>query len=249
MENKSSNPFLAKKAFESTSTSSEGVMTMNGTINKSIIMLLLVVVSASYTFRMFMQTGSISAVMPYMIGGFIGGLIAFFVTMFKKDIAKITSPIYAICEGLFLGGVSAIAEAFFPGTVIQAVLLTFGVFFIMLLAYRTKVIKPTQKLMMGIMAATGAIAFIYLINYIMSSFFGTHIPMIHSTGTAGIIFSLVVVAIAAFNLIIDFKVIEDGVEMQAPKHIEWYSAMGLMVTLVWLYLAILRLALNLLSSD
>jgi len=247
-ERKSSNPIFGRAAFEKVAASSQGVMTLNGTINKSVIMLLLVIVAASYTFRMFMELQSISEVMPYMITGVIGGLIAALVTMFKKEWAMVSAPLYAAFEGLFLGGVSAIFESMYPGLVIQAVLLTFGVFFIMLMSYRTGLIKPTKKMMAGIAAATGAIFLVYLVNMIMSMF-GASIPMIHSNGIIGIIFSLVVVGIAAFNLIIDFKVIEDGVEMQAPKYMEWYGAWGLMVTLIWLYLEILKLLAKLASRD
>lgn len=247
-QHKSSNPIFGRKAFEKAVATGNEVMTLNGTINKTVIMLLLVIVAASFTFRMFMQLQSISAVMPYMIVGVFGGIGAAIVTIFKKEWSMVTAPLYALFEGLFLGGISALFESMYPGLVIQAVLLTFGVFFIMLTAYRTGIIKPTKKLVAGIAAATGAIFLVYLVNMVMSMF-GASIPMIHSNGIVGIIFSLVVVGIAAFNLIIDFAVIEDGVEMRAPKFMEWYGAWGLMVTLIWLYLEILKLLAKLASRD
>jgi uncharacterized YccA/Bax inhibitor family protein len=172
--------------------------------------------------------------------GVIGGLIAAMVTIFKKEWAATTTPIYAGLEGLALGGISAVFEARFPGLVSQAVFLTFGTLGALLLAYRSGLIRATENFKLGVFAATGGIAVIYLINFVMS-FFGSSIPMIHSSGTVGIVFSVIVVGVAALNLVLDFDFIEQGAKRGAPKYMEWYGAFGLLVTLVWLYLEILRL--------
>jgi len=170
----------------------------------------------------------------------IGGLITAFVTVFKKEWSQITAPIYAVLEGLALGGISAFFNAQYDGIVIQAVALTFGTAGCLLIAYKSGVIKATENFKLGIFAATGAIGLIYLVGMIMR-FFGSGIPYIHENGLIGIGFSLVVVTIAALNLVLDFDFIEKGAEQGAPKFMEWYAAFGLMVTLIWLYLEILRL--------
>lgn len=173
-------------------------------------------------------------------------VIVGFVTIFKKEWAPVTAPAYALCEGLFIGGISAIFEMRFPGIVMQAVALTFGTLFCLLMAYKSGVIKATENFKLGIVAATGAICVIYLVSFVMG-FFGASIPMIHSSGPMGIIFSLVVVTIAALNLVLDFDFIEKGATMGIPKYMEWYAAFGLVVTLVWLYIEILRLLAKLQS--
>ena len=167
-------------------------------------------------------------------------------TIFKKDWSPITVPIYAVLEGLALGGVSAVYAHEYTGIVQQAIFLTFGIFFTLLFAYKTKVIKPTENFKLGVFAATGGIALIYMISIIMS-FFGGEIPMIHESGPLGIGFSLFVVVIASLNLVMDFDFIEDGAAKGAPKYMEWYGAFGLLVTLIWLYLEILRLLAKLSS--
>ncbi len=184
--------------------------------------------------------------MPWVIGGAIGGLIVALVTVFKKTWAGITSPVYALLEGLFLGGISAIFEAQYPGIVIQAVALTFGTLFSLLLAYKSRLIKVTENFKLGVAAATGSIFLIYLANMLLG-FFGIHMPFIHESGIIGIGFSLVVVVIAALNLVLDFDFIENGAASGAPKYMEWYAAFGLMVTLIWLYLEMLRLLAKLRS--
>ena len=184
--------------------------------------------------------------MPLMMLGIFGGLIVGFVTIFKKEWAPVTSPIYALCEGLFIGGISAIFEVRYPGIVIQAIALTFGTLFCLLTAYKSGMIKVTENFKLGIVAATGAICLIYFVSFIMG-FFGASIPMIHSSGPVGIGFSLVVVTIAALNLVLDFDFIEQGSTMGLPKYMEWYAAFGLVVTLVWLYIEILRLLAKLRS--
>ena len=162
------------------------------------------------------------------------------ITVFKKTAAPITAPIYAAIEGILLGMLSAFYEMQFPGLVFQAILLTFGTLFALLMAYRSGVIKATENFKLGVFAATGGIGLIYLTTFILS-FFGLSIPYIHGSGTIGILFSLFVVVIAALNLVLDFDFIERGAERGAPKYMEWYAAFGLLVTLIWLYIEMLRL--------
>ena len=248
-----SNPALSKSVLErSTTSAGSGVMTVNGALNKTAILLLLVVLSAAYVWNIFynqfsMEEG-VQAVQGWLIFGAIGGFVVALVTIFKKDWAQYTAPVYALLEGLFLGGISAIFEAQYQGIVVMAVGLTFGTLFIMLLAYRAGWIKVTQKFRMGVVAATGGIAFVYFISIILG-FFGIQLPMIHGSGFFGIGFSIFVVVIAALNLVLDFDFIEQAAQAGSPKHIEWYSAFGLMVTLVWLYIEILRLLSKIMSSD
>lgn len=259
MFEKSSNPIFGRADYKSSAYSfgRSEQMTMNGTVNKTFAMLMIVIVAASLTWRaalpyVELDGGGIamknpSLVTGLMIAGVIGGLITAIITIFKKEWSKITAPIYALLEGLFLGGLSAWVESMFPGLVIKAVMLTFGVFFLMLLAYRTKIIKPTKKLMMGIVIATAAVGVFYLVQMILNMF-GVTLPT-QGNGLIGIGFSLVVVGIAALNLILDFKMVEDGVEQGAPKYMEWYASFGLMVTLIWLYIEILHLLMKLQSRD
>lgn len=238
---KSSNPALGKKAFESYDTTLpiEGRMTINGTINKTVILLVLLMIPAYWMWGMFSQSGE-AAVTPWLYGGLFGGLIFAFVTIFKKTWSPFTAPIYALLEGLFIGGISAIFEAQFPGIVFQAVALTFGTLFSLLVAYRSGLIKVTQKFRLGVVAATGAIFLVYFVSLAIG-FFGVNVPFIYSGGTFGILFSLFVVVIAALNLVLDFDFIEKGAEHGAPKFMEWYGAFGLIITLVWLYIEFLRL--------
>jgi len=251
---RSSNPVLSKSAFNTqsyTSTYSE-VMTLNGTINKSIAMLLLVFVGAMYTWKMFFGAATLEAgsalVSKWILIGGIGGFIFSLVTIFKKSWAYVTAPIYAVLEGLFLGAISAFFEASYPGIVMQAVALTFGTMLVMLIGYRTGIIKVTKKLRAGIIAATGAVALVYFISIIFS-FFGVGNLIIHSNGALGIGISLVIVAIAAFNLVLDFDFIAKGSEAGLPKYMEWYAAFGLILTLVWLYIEMLRLLSKLASRN
>jgi uncharacterized YccA/Bax inhibitor family protein len=176
-----------------------------------------------------------------MIGGIIGGLVVALVTIFKKTWSPFTAPMYALLEGLALGGISAIFEKTYPGVAIQAVGLTLGTLFVMLLAYKTGMIRATQGFKVGVIAATGGIMVFYLIGMVLRVFFHFQIPVIYAGGLWGILFSLFVVIIAALNLVLDFDMIETGVNGGAAKYMEWYGAFGLMVTLIWLYLEILRL--------
>ncbi|MFT4179919.1 MAG: Bax inhibitor-1/YccA family protein [Thermomonas sp.] len=228
-----------------------GAMTLNGTVNKTALLLVITLAGALFSWSQFttaLAANNPGAVMPYVWGGAIGGFIVALVTVFKKEWAPFTAPLYAALEGLFLGAVSAMFELRFPGIVMQAVGLTFGTLAALLMAYRSGLIKATENFKLGVVAATGGIALLYLVN-IGLGFFGKSIPFIHESGLLGIAFSGFVVVIAALNLVLDFDFIENGVEQGAPKHMEWYAAFGLLVTLVWLYLEILRLLSKLQSRD
>jgi uncharacterized YccA/Bax inhibitor family protein len=217
-------------------------MTLNGTVNKTAMLLFLAVLTGAYAWNSIQVTeaGIAGPVALLAGGGAIGGLVFALATIFKQNWAPVTAPLYALFEGLFLGAISAIFEAKYPGIVMQAVLLTMGTLFALLMAYRSGLIRATENFKLGVVAATGGIFLVYLAGWIMS-FFGTGIPYIHESGIIGIGFSLFVVVIAALNLVLDFDFIETGVEQNAPKHMEWYAAFGLMVTLVWLYIEFLRL--------
>jgi len=236
------NPALNDKTFSSVDVrdSREG-MTINGTVNRAGCLILLVVASAWFSWSQSTSgPGGVVVANPYMVIGLLGGLVLALVTIFAKKFAPVTAPIYAVMEGLFLGGISAIFEARFPGIAAQAVFATFGTLLGLLLAYRSGLIKATENFKLGVFAATAGIALLYLVSFIMS-FFGKSIPFIHESGLMGICFSVFVVIIAALNLVLDFDFIENGAAMGAPKYMEWYAAFGLLVTLVWLYLEILRL--------
>jgi len=244
---RTSNPALSGDAFRGEGVAYGGEsMTVSGAVNKTGILVILCVLTAAWTWNRFfgaLQTSPEDAMatvaLPAMVGG-IGGFIVAMVTIFKKEWAGVTAPLYALLEGLVLGGISALLEFRFKGIAIQAVGLTFGVLVVMLLAYRSGLIKVTDKLRLGIVAATGGIAIFYFLQFILG-FFGVHFTTINGAGPIGIGFSLLVVGIAALNLVLDFDLIENGARMGAPKYMEWYSAFALMITLVWLYFEILRL--------
>jgi len=223
-------------------------MSISGTVNRTLLMLVLVLISSSWTWRLYYDSGAGRVVVPWLIGGALGGFIVAMVTIFRQHWAPVTAPIYALLEGLFLGGLSAILESAFPGIVIQAVGLTFGTLLCLLVAYKSGAIKATENFKLGIVAATGGIALIYIVTIVLG-FFGATIPYIHGNGIIGIGFSLFVVVIAALNLVLDFDFIEKGAEQGAPKYMEWYAAFGLMVTLIWLYIEILRLLAKLRSRE
>jgi uncharacterized YccA/Bax inhibitor family protein len=217
-------------------------MTLNGTVNKTAILLMLVVFTAAYAWRLVGVGAAPSPLLfPVAIGGLVGGLVFALATMFRPTWSPVSAPLYALCEGLFLGAVSALFEARYPGIVMQAVMLTFGTLAALLMAYRSGLIKATENFKLGVTAATGAIFLLYLVNMGMRLFGFDGMPFIHESGAMGIAFSLFVVTIAALNLVMDFDFIESGVEQGAPKYMEWYGAFGLVVTLVWLYLEFLRL--------
>lgn len=230
---RSGNPVLTKNAFTSSSDISE-TMTINGTVNKTAISLLLLVGTGYLTFS------SINSGLLIACG--IGGFILAIVTVFKKEWAPITVPIYAILEGALLGGISFMYNSLYDGIVTDAIFLTVGILLSLLVAYRSGLIKATENFKLGIVAATGGIAIVYLINFVMG-FFGSNmgVMQIDNASPISIGFSVVVVIIAALNLVLDFDFIEEGAEKGAPKYMEWYGAFGLLVTLIWLYLEILRL--------
>lgn len=244
---RSGNPALKDSTFLDLSTGSvvssgSDAMTLNGTVNKTGVLLLLAVLTAAFAWSQTLTPSGELAPQAslYLWGGAIGGLVLALATVFKKTWAPVTAPMYAIVEGFFLGAISAIYDARFEGIVMQAVLLTFGTLFALLFAYRTGLIKATENFKLGVVAATGGIFLVYLATMVLG-FFGVQIPLIHESGMVGIGFSLFVVVIAALNLVLDFDFIESGVEAGAPKYMEWYGAFGLLVTLVWLYIEFLRL--------
>ncbi len=223
-------------------------MTIQGTVNKTGLLLLLAFASAAWIWRMSVTSGNPAAAAPYVMVGIIGGLILALVTVFKQNWSPITAPLYALLEGLVLGGASAMFETLYHGIVLEAVALTFGVLLCMLAAYKSGLIRATEKFKAGVFAATGGIMLVYVASFVLS-FFGVQIPGIFGNGIIGIGFSLVVVGVAALNLILDFDAIQRGAEAGAPKYMEWYGGFALMITLVWLYLEILRLLALLQSSE
>jgi len=254
---KTSNPALGSKTFQDAARDVGRFggaldvtdrMTLNGTVNRTGILLLCALATASYTWYSFMQTRDPASVGGWLMLGVFGGLITAIITIFKTSWAPVTAPIYALCEGLFLGGISAVLELRYPGIAIQAVGLTFGTLMTMLVVYASGMIRVSNKLRIGIIAATGGIALFYLLEMILG-FFGINFVAVNGSGAIGIGFSLFVCAIAALNLVLDFDFIEQGVNYGAPKYMEWYGAFGIMVTLVWLYLEILRLLSKLRSRN
>ena len=245
---RTSNPALNEQVFRGEGAAFGEAMTVQGTVNKTGILLLCAVGTAAWTWNIFLHSHSQQAVAPLALVGVIGGLIFAFATIFKRTWAPVTAPIYALLEGLVLGSVSAILEVGFPGIAIQAVSLTFGTMVALLLAYRSGLIRVTDKFRLGIVAATGGIALFYVIQMILG-FFGVHFAAVNGSGAMGIGFSVFVVIIAALNLVLDFDFIESGARAGAPKYMEWYGAFGLMVTLIWLYFEILRLLSKLRSRD
>ena len=230
---RSGNPVLSKKTFDNTISVSEK-MTIEGTVNKTGVSLLILVGTGYLTFD------TLNPIL--LIGCGIGGFIFALVTIFKKEWAPITVPVYAALQGAMLGGISYMYNYLYDGIVTNAILLTVGILVSLLIAYRSGYIKATENFKLGIFAATGGIAIVYLVNFIMG-FFGSGIGVmnINNASPLSIGFSIVVVIIAALNLVLDFDFIEEGAEKGAPKYMEWYGAFGLLVTLIWLYLEILRL--------
>jgi uncharacterized YccA/Bax inhibitor family protein len=245
---RTSNPALNERAFQGERAVLGDTMTLQGTVNKTGVLLICVIATAAWTWNLFLHSHSPQTVMPLALIGGIGGLIVAMVTIFKKQWAGITAPIYALLEGLVLGSISAMLEVRFPGIAIQAVSLTFGTLVILLLAYRSGLIAVTEKFRLGIIAATGGIALFYIVEIVLG-FFGIHFTAINGSGVIGIGFSVFVVIIAALNLVLDFDFIETGVRVGAPKYMEWYGAFGLMVTLIWLYFEILRLLSKIRSRE
>ena len=241
---RSGNPALQSSIFSKhLSSVGESKMTVSGTVNKTGISLILLMMSAGYTWNLAQGNPAITGL---VIPAIIIGLGLAFATIFKPTLGHITVPAYAIAQGICLGVISMIFNNIYPGIVVQAVFLTFGTLGALLLAYKSGLIEATENFKLGVAAATGGIAILYLINFIMS-FFGSGVGVISGNDTMGILFSGFVVVIAALNLVLDFDFIEEGAEKGAPKYMEWYGAFGLLVTLIWLYLEILRLLAKLQS--
>jgi uncharacterized YccA/Bax inhibitor family protein len=251
---RSGNPALKESTFLDLGSgtvvrSGADAMSLNGTVNRTAFLLILTLVGAMYTWSQFFASGGTANLMPWVLVGGLGGFVVCIVTVFKKTWSPVTAPLYAVLEGLFIGAISAVFEMKFPGIVMQAVGLTFGTLAALLLAYRSGLIRATENFKLGVFAATGGIALLYLVNIGMRLFGFEGMGFIHDSGWAGIAFSGVVVVVAALNLVLDFDFIEQGVEAGAPKYMEWYAAFGLLVTLIWLYLEILRLLSKLQSRD
>jgi uncharacterized YccA/Bax inhibitor family protein len=228
------NPTLKESTFRGVARAyGEEAMTLQGTVNKTGLSLLILLAAAAFVWNS-------STPQPFVLVGLVGGLVVALVTVFKPTAAPVTTPLYAAFEGLLLGGLSLVFEARYPGIVINAVGLTLGTLAVLLLAYSSGLIRPSENFKLGVVAATGAVALLYFVSMVMG-FFGKTIPFIHDSGPIGIGFSLFVVGLAAMNLVLDFDFIERGAAMGAPKYMEWFGAFGLLVTLVWLYIEILRL--------
>jgi len=239
---KSSNPVFNSKTFEDNSVgyASSDTMTVTGTVNKTLLMALLVFGAATYTW-------SNPSTILMAVGG-IGGFIAALITAFRPKSSGITAPIYAVLKGLMLGGISAFFQAQYGPIVFQAIMSTIGVLFAMLFLYRTGIIKVTEKFRMGVFAATAGIALMYLANFVMS-FFGASFLSLANTSLLMIGINLVIVGVAALNLVLDFDFIDRASASGAPKYMEWYGAFGIMVTLIWLYIELLKLFSRLSSRD
>jgi uncharacterized YccA/Bax inhibitor family protein len=252
---KTSNPALGENTFRGDSgggfpsyIDAASRMTLSGTVNKTGLLLVLAAASAAWTWYRFFVSGDLASVSGLLMLGAIGGFIFAMITVFKKEWAPVTAPIYALLEGLVLGGISAVTNVRYPGIAIQAVGLTFGTLFVLLFLYSSRIIRVTQKFRLGVFAATGGIMVFYLLQMVLG-FFGVRFLTLNGSGPVGIGISLFICAIAALNLVLDFDFIERGVNYGAPKYMEWYGAFGIMVTLVWLYLEILRLLTKMRSRN
>jgi uncharacterized YccA/Bax inhibitor family protein len=237
-----SNPLLKRNGAFAPALDRSEAMTLQGVINKTGILLLLCIGTAAFSWTHPDLRG------PLVVVGLIGGLIACLVGTFRPTTAPIAAPAYALLEGLVLGASSQIFEQRFPGIAVNAMLLTFGVLGLMLMLYTTRTIRVTPGLVKGVIAATAAVALVYLVDIVLRMFHFS-VPFLHETGMVGVGISLVIVGIAAFNLLLDFAIIEDGVSNGSPRYMEWYCGMALLVTLVWLYLELLRLLSKLRSRD
>jgi uncharacterized YccA/Bax inhibitor family protein len=237
---RTANPALKEGTFTGIrAAAGEAAMTLQGTATKSMLLLLLTVFAASFTWRA-VASGNVTILMPAALIGGLGGFIVAMITIFKPNVSPYTAPIYAVLEGLLLGAISSLYNARWAGLPLQAVGLTFGVFMAMLIVYRLGLVRATEKFRLGVVAATGGIAIMYLLSFVLG-FFGVQMNFLRDSSPLSIGISVVIVVVAALNLVLDFDFIERGVSYRAPKYMEWYGAFGLLVTLVWLYLEILRL--------
>lgn len=241
----SGNPTLSEKRFKETVLDNvvthENAMTVRGTLNKFGFLFLMTMATAFYAWKEFAGGANVTS---FVYIGAFGGLGLAILMAFKKEWSPYLAPAYALLEGLFVGAISATYNYVFatkaPNLIINAVGLTFGTVIAMYLLYSFRIIRATEKFKAIVMTATAGIAIFYLLTWVLH-FFGIHFAFLHEGSVMGIGFSLVVVALAALNLILDFDMIEKGAELGAPKYMEWYGAFGLLVTIVWLYLEILRL--------
>lgn len=250
------NPVLNESTFDSyyeEQFDRPAMMTVQGTVNKTAILLALVVIAGAYTWHLGAQAiaaQDFSPMTPWMIGGLIAGLVLALVTVFKPTIAAITAPLYAVAQGLFLGALSVLFETMYPGIVFSAIGCTFGVLAAMLLLYTTRIVQVTQRFRMGVLAATGGIMLFYLVA-ILLRVLGVRVELFHEMlwggNWLGIGFSIFVIVIAALNLVLDFDLIERGAQQGAPKYMEWFGGFALLVTLIWLYIEFLRLLAKLRS--
>lgn len=248
---KGGNPAISEKTFDQVYQQDGELMTVRGTMNKFGVMLLMVIGAASFTWSIFFKQGP-EAVTPWMWGGMIGGLVLAIAIIFKKTWAPYLALGYALCQGLFLGAISAFYDFAFaetyPSIIMHAVLLTMGTAAAMYFFYQTGIIRATNTFKKVVMVATAGIGIFYLIAIVMRMF-GMQMPYLHDNGAIGIGISVFIVVIAALNLVLDFDMIDQGSKNGAPKYFEWYGAFGLMVTIVWLYLEMLRLLSKLTSRD
>lgn len=241
---RTANPALNDNVFRVGRTRAEP-MTIMGTVHKTALLLAIAVIAATFAWAQHFSGGPVA---PLAAIGFLGGLVVAIVTVIKPSLVPYTAPLYAALEGLGLGAVSALYEAQYAGLPLQAASLTFLTLGALLLAYRSGLIHASDNFRLGVVAATGGIALFYLVSLLLG-FFGITMPLLHDNGPFGIVLSLVIVVVAALNLVLDFDFIENGAARGAPKYMEWYGAFGLMVTLVWLYLELLRLLAKLRSRD
>ncbi len=215
-------------------------MTLQGSVNKSFLLLAVLLAGALWPWSQYLSTGDASVAGTSILIGALGGFVLGLIISFKATTAPYLAVPYAALEGLAMGGISAVLERRYPGIAIQAVGLTFGVLAVLLVAYSMRLIRVTQQFRAIVIGATGAIALLYLVSFVLG-LFHVNVPVLNDATPLGIIVSLVICGVAAMNLVLDFDLIESGVAQGAPRYMEWYSAFGLLVTLVWLYLEILRL--------
>ncbi|MFM9278604.1 Bax inhibitor-1/YccA family protein [Paenibacillus jiagnxiensis] len=244
MIGRSGNPTLSDNTFDRFD-SAHDPMTIGGTVNKAFMTLALLIAAAIVSWTMYFNGYNVGGL---AIGGAVAGFILALIISFKPTAAPYLVPVYAVAEGLFLGALSATYETLYYGITMQAALITISVFIALLIAYKTRVIRATENFKLGIFAATAGIAIVYLLSFILG-LFGITVPYLHDNSLIGIGISVVIVIIAALNFVLDFDFIESGAQQGAPKYMEWYGAFGLMVTLVWLYVEIIRLLAKLRSRD
>jgi uncharacterized YccA/Bax inhibitor family protein len=235
---RSGNPTLNERVFTGGAPVTGDAMTVQGTIDKTAVLLVLTVVAAAASWVL--GTAGGAGIGGWALGAALAGLVVAIATFVRPQWSPYTGPLYAVLEGVFLGLVSMVFEASYPGIATQAVALTFGVLGAMLLVYRTGLIKVTQRFRAGVAAATLAIFVTYMVSLVLG-LFGVRVPLLNDASPLGILISLAIVVVAALNLVLDFDLIERGARAGAPRYMEWYAAFGLLVTLVWLYLELLRL--------